>query len=64
MGYQNGTRPSGFQDLITDVLFDLDDLDDDVDKGRTKEQLAASIAFIRETVKQVRASPRKRARSR
>jgi hypothetical protein len=53
MGYQNKSRPKSPKDLVIDVLFDLDDLRNDLNTGVKKAQLLESIEFIRGTVKRL-----------
>lgn len=57
MGYQNGNRPEGIDQLIEDAMTDLSDLYNDVLNGKQgPNAIAASITFISETVAAVAAA--------
>lgn len=57
MGYQNGNRPDGIDQLIEDAMTDLSDLYNDVLNGKQgPNAIAASITFISETVAAVAAA--------
>jgi hypothetical protein len=51
MGYQNNERPKKKSILIIDIDMDLSDLEYDIKKGVSKEQLLVATKFIKKSVK-------------
>lgn len=58
MGYQNNERPDSPDELLTDVIMDLSDIIEDINRGKVVAEIIQSIKFIQETIRRARAVSR------